>query len=366
MARKSRYTPWYRQNRLTTAAYGVLIFPIYVVCKLWPKNPNVEVFGAFSGQQIGSSARFALDTSTAPFKYLITKNRTLAKPYEGTLFAFSLKGIWVQLRASKASYTHSIEDFFAPTIMGATIVALGYGVPVKQVGFSDTRIRWLKLSPIRWSLIHLFPYLLNFYCNQVISPYAFFDQTKLEMYGIAKPTILRPALRMKSSGKEERRAVNRVLFAPTFRIKKTLLQTLETSGLFQKELIDSIEDKPIEIWIHPHYLHTEDAEGIALPKNVYWLNELEVHDDLGTYSGLITDYSAIFYEAAEIGIPVTFLVADLEDYLKNETQLLPWFKDVLRERGNRSLAEAITKITSDRPEFMNLRSLWSKETSSTR
>lgn len=362
MAKKSSYTPWYRQNRLTTGIYALVAFPIYILSKYWPKDPNLEIFGSFSGQQIGIKASLALHDSVVAKKYFVTKNRKLANWDKGILFAYGPRGIWVQVRAFRASYTHSTEDFFAPAVMGARVVALGYGVPIKQVGFSDTRLDWAKISSIRWLLVNIFPYLLNFYCNEVLSPYPFFDNAKLDMYGIAEPRILRPSLYANRLGELRRETNNRVIYAPTFRKKKNLFQVLELSGLFSHELQELLARKKLEIWIHPHYLCVNETVNIKLPNNVYWLSELELQEDLGQCLGLITDYSAVFYDAAELGVPVSFVTADLEDFLNSETNLLSWYKNLILNHGNKNVLDAVIQITSGSKLTNNLRLLWSSNT----
>ena len=73
------------------------------------------------------------------------------------LNAFSVKGIWLQLRAEAVVFTHGVPDEFIPCLIGAQTkrVQTFHGIPIKKIGFDN-----LKAGPSRGKIIRfLLPFL---------------------------------------------------------------------------------------------------------------------------------------------------------------------------------------------------------------
>jgi hypothetical protein len=348
---RRKFAPFWRRTRLRSGLYAFVNFPVYLLAKLIPKR-NHSIYGSFSGQLIGdnSLSRFIGAQSDGTNHYFVSKSRQAildSKIAHGAVYSASPRGIWIQLTASRAYFSHTINDFYAPAIMGATVVALGHGVPIKKSAAADRELTWIHNAFFRAFLLTFFPYLYHYYCNEVHSPSPFFDQYKAEVYGYTKPKIIRaPMPRMQAKKSEVDCQPRRMLFAPTFRKKQRLLVTLEKAGLFTTELENTLRIENLELWIKPHYLDEAQINEISLPKNVRWLVTDDINRDILQFPALITDYSSIFYDAALAGLAVEFVNHDLDIYRSSDSELFDWFIELSRSYGSRDLAGAMFKVTN--------------------
>jgi hypothetical protein len=360
MGSTSRYTPLHQRNRVLSALYALAVFPIYLVSILVPKDEELEIYGSFYGRKIGLVSTRAYLESNSKKKFFISKERPSGES-KGLVFwrwAYSPAGLWYQLRASKSFYSHSLSDFISPIVAASVVTSLGYGVPVKKVGFSDPKLKWTLHPLVNKILTQFAPYMFNFYCHQVESPYRFFDEEKLRMYGVARPTIVR-SYHGRLSPLDRPNKVKEIIFAPTFRKKSSLRQILTLAGLFSKELELLLVSQGTNIWIHPHYLQISEIPGIRLPRNCYWITEEELDFEKLNQGALVTDYSSVFFEAAESGMRIAFVSGDLEMYLSSEAQLLPWFKNLILKVGHTNIFEAVKSVVDDDDQSMtSLRQLW--------
>lgn len=335
-------------GRIRSAIFGLLVYPIFLLSRAIPKSEH-EIYGSFHGRLIGDNALYSFLTSTADKKYFISKSLKSVKNSnlepKTVLYCFSLRGIWVQLTAKKSFFSHTIDDFFAPFIMGSKIVSLGHGVPIKKSALADQRLAWITNPVSKFLILNFVPYLFHYYCHEVHSPSPFFDKHKLQVYGYTNPQLIRSKMpRTANAAVHKRSTQNRILYAPTFRKYKTFFDTITRAGLFSAELEDLVASSGMELWIKPHYLDKDEIESIELPDFVRLLNVDDVNSVLAEFDSLITDYSSIFYDASVFGLRVSFLNSDLEEYLDKDTDLFDWFKDIVMDSGKPDLSSALKQI----------------------
>lgn len=347
---RRKFVSFWRRTRLRSLIYAFFVFPIYLVALVIPKKKH-EVYGSFNGQAIGDNSFYAFKaarSSPTPV-YFISKSKEAIASSElenRAFYAFSFRGLWMQLTASKAHFSHTIDDFFSPTVMGATVIALGHGVPVKKSAAADRRLSWIRNPLAKKALLILFPYLYHYYCNEVHSPSSFFDQYKLEVYGFSEPKLARSSMpRIKELGKSSS-ANSKILFAPTFRKHQSLADTLEGAGLYSDQLQSVLQNEGKELWIKAHYLDEVEVGEIHLPADVKWLRTPSLTENLRDFSVLITDYSSVFYDAHIAGLAVAFVNHDLDQYTTSDTELFGWFQELVVKHGEKSLAKAIAKVSS--------------------
>lgn len=103
-----------------------------------------------------------------------------------------------------------------------------------------------------------------------------------------------------------------ILYAPTFR------RTDMACGkrLF-KDVCRSFEGLSVNLVYSGHPLREEDLSDCAFPDNVIVGNGFDTLDWLLLADVMITDYSAVAYEAAIRGVSVYFYVPDIENYTKS-------------------------------------------------
>lgn len=346
---RRKFVSFWRRTRLRSLIYAVFVFPIYLVALIIPKMKH-EIYGSFNGQAIGDNSFYAFNAArSSPTQvYFISKSKeaiSSAGLDNRVVYALSLRGLWVQLTAKKAYFSHTIDDFFASIVMGATLVALGHGVPMKKSAAADRKLSWIKNPLAKKTLLTLFPYLYHYYCNEVHSPSPFFDKYKLEVYGFTGPKLVRssmPRIReLDGSGSASRK----ILFAPTFRKHQSFAETLAGAGLYSDELQAALKASDKELWIKAHYLDEAEVAEIKLPSGVKWLVTQSLNENLKDFSVLITDYSSAFYDAHIAGLAVGFVNHDLDQYTTSDTELFEWFQELVANQGKNSLSAAIAKVS---------------------
>jgi CDP-glycerol glycerophosphotransferase (TagB/SpsB family) len=341
----NKYVPFWRRSRLRSFAYALVVFPVYLLSRLIPKS-DLQLFGSFNGQDMGDNSLAAFRSSDYSRKFFITKNRKLipkVSPGENSIvWAYGVRGIALQLRASKVYYSHTVNDFVSPLIVGSVVVALRHGIPIKVNGANDPNLAWTRRPLVKWTILHFVPYLYHYYCNEVASPHEKFDSPILDIYGYSEPRILRvPMLRsLGLTPKSESTGV--VLFAPTFRRNQSFETTLRRAGLFDPKLQTFLVNKKLKIHIKPHYLDLQDAITINYPEHISLLPQIELMGKLADFDLVVTDYSSIFYDAQVLNVPFSFINHDLEEFRSRESDLLAWFLELNATLGAQNLLSAIS------------------------
>lgn len=346
---RSGYVSFWRRTKLRSFVYAVAVFPIYLLAKIAPKA-SFTLYGSYNGRKIG-------DNSWADFSkpdqgknsFFITKNKfelTRFAENRRVVYCYSLRGIWLQLRASEVSYSHTIDDFFAPLIMGAKIIALGHGVPMKKSAAADLKLSWSRKPIVKYIILTFVPYLYHYYCDEVVSPSPIFDSYKLEVYGYSQPKIVRKQMPRLENLETKNKVSGRILYAPTFRKKQTFYETILRAGLYEENLARDLKAQGLELWLKPHYLDAKEAVTLDLPNWVKLSGVDDVTDIIGKYEVLITDYSSIFYDSLMAGTPVVFLTADLEQYREENSELFDWYLEIINRNGAQDLETALRMVAT--------------------
>ncbi len=92
-----------------------------------------------------------------------------------------------------------------------------------------------------------------------------------------------------------------VLYAPTFR---------QGGADRYRDVAHALADERYTLVVKPHPLESARIEG----ENVVYAGGVDVLDLLPLCSAVITDYSAVAFEAAAIGVPVYFYVYDIDEF----------------------------------------------------
>lgn len=111
-----------------------------------------------------------------------------------------------------------------------------------------------------------------------------------------------------------------ILYAPTLRVGSDMVEHV-------KELIQVIDTSKYNLIIKMHplvELHIDEK----LEKNIVIDNDFQTIDMLSIADYVITDYSAITYEAALKALPIYFYAFDKDEYFKSRAFYLDYDKDM--------------------------------------
>jgi CDP-ribitol ribitolphosphotransferase len=131
-----------------------------------------------------------------------------------------------------------------------------------------------------------------------------------------------------------------VLYAPTFR--------KSGSGGY-RDVATRFADRRYTLVIKPHPLEDARVEG----ENVVNAGGSDILDILPLCSAVITDYSAVAFEAAVIGLPVYFYVYDVDEYARGGGLNVDLFAE-MPGVTSRDIGELADRIDAgdERPELM--------------
>lgn len=324
------YKSYYSKNRWWFHIKTILSFPLFILAKVLPKM-NFFIFGSMSGYAVADNSKYFFINTYKSNYYWITKNKSLLKTsiFENhfPIYAYSFKGIFLQLFAKKAFYTHRIDDFFSPLIMGAEIIAFWHGVPFKRIGaaeHSETDSSKLKIF-LRGIRTKIMPYAYYMYCNKVVCPEKKYEEIFLLCFANSKPKIMiEPYPRVQFAPKKEKQ--RRILYCPTYRKNKNLSDVIYSIGFLDDAFINWLDSNAIDFTIRPHPIDAEKIHLISLPKRIQVDKSMDLYETINQYPVILTDYSSIMYDAESLGIAVLLIANDVQEYAMNENGL---FEDFL-------------------------------------
>lgn len=336
--------------------------PIFLFACLVKKDKDLWVFSSWNGKKY-------LDNPKYVYKYIlenhpemkpvwITKDKELYKelvrqqlPVE---YAYSPRGLWRQLRASAAIYTHSVAWDFVPTVIGYTTkrVQTWHGVPIKKIGHDDKKAGNTRFREKIYAA--LIPYLSQ-RCDLVIAC-SKEDQEKYRSAFSVRPerviitgyprndALLRSA---NSAGDDVQR---RVVYMPTFRggvnTEFTLLQDLSFDF---KKFNQQLKEIKTELYIKLHpvqHFSAVDLAEIERASNIFSIgNDGDIYENIGGFGILITDYSGIYFDYLITNRPIIMAPFDLDSYIRNDRDLYYPYDDICPDAPCNNWNKVMGKIT---------------------
>ena len=331
------YKKYWRYTRLKTLTTSIIQVPLCAISRFLPKF-KYEIFGSMNGYKVCDNSKFLFENISDKDKYFITKNSDFVAKDQQIIYAYSPFGIYLQMFAKKAYWTHGINDFIAPLIIGSYIIGLQHGLPGK-VGPSKIKglMSETKFTVKRW----LAPYLINYYCHEVWSPDPKYDSSMNCVFEPLRPKITRKQIpRIEFQNKAATRG--RILFAPSHRDQGNIVQTLMKSGITSTDFTRLLSEDGLDFYFRPHPLTLDAIKtvGCDLPSEISLDTSDDVHDSLTSYSLVITDISGLIIDCWELGIETACICHDLDDlYLENT--IFEWFYTELKARRFENLYDAL-------------------------
>lgn len=284
----------------------LLFAPLAWLARLWPKR-RLLLFGAWHGQAYRDNSRDLAEwlaekrghgwrvvwSAHSPGAVAAAREAGLEAHH-----AWSPAGIAAHLGAAAAFVTHGRRDlnrFF----LGARLVRLGHGMPIRKVGVSvppASRLRAALRPLLRALPTHPDNTDLHLASSPVEAGFL------AEAYGcrtavFPQPRVMRAPERRGSGGKELR-----VLALFTWRPWLPLHDLAAAKALAGTGA--EVTVKP-----HPYWVRRGAFVGSPPPAGVEWVSEPGA-DPLDLLAGadlLLTDYSSVAVDAADLGVPVAFV-----------------------------------------------------------
>jgi len=280
-----------------------------------PRKKGLVLFGSWMGVRVSdnSKALWSIHKKYNKHSYFIVKDRTLVS--DRVIYAYSVKGFWVQLRCDYVFYTHSHWSEFLPYLLSSRVkrVMLWHGFPIKKIGFdnmlsSESKFRSILRKIIKpyWFEKHDYIFALNNIDKIRFSSAFKTNQKNVFVTGYSRYDSYKP--------KKHNKGKKSILYSPTFRSEfneyfSPLDDHIESFERLNNELIVLGADLYIEM--HP----VQKIRSITLKKlnscsNIYVSKGFSINDaDI-----LVTDVSSILVDAYFLEIPVYCYLPDVTWY----------------------------------------------------
>lgn len=337
---------------------AILYFPFYLVSLCFYKSKKICLFGAWQGNKYSDNAKAvfeAMSISRDIKCYWIYKNKEQFleqrnNPY--FVYAYSFKGILLQLVSSSFVYSSGYDDFITCLItVRAKKINLWHGIPLKKIGYSDSinQPQGVKKSLRDFRNIVL-PFTSNI-PDYVLSNNEYFDQIMREAFkpklgvitsGLPRNDVLKHRSSSCFSGRFS------IIYCPTFRDKSDTLQYFDSNSL---EKIQSFCEKinaEFKIKLHPADSHVlPNLSSYHLISDITEQKGDLYSDILNDADVLVTDYSSVMFDFALTEKPVVLYPFDLQDYMSRSRELYFDYENDFSELICMSWSEVLEKIESD-------------------
>lgn len=324
-------------SHLTRRLLGVVQIPLWLILQWVPKERACWVFGAWNGQRYSDNARYIFEEVLRSYpeihpvwivknKVLLAELRSLGLPVE---YAYSLQGLWAQVRASVAVFSHSVEwDLVATCIAGRCLRIQGWhGIPIKRIGYLDEK----GVSRNRAALISLlFPHRTD-RCDLMLAAGSYDQEVFRKAFNVAADDVVitgyprNDALSLAAS--RPRAAPQVFIYLPTLRgAAGQDFDLFARTGLdlhaFDAEL--GLSGLSLYIKLHPaQRVRDDDVVALAACKNIHLLAaSFDINARLSDFDALITDVSSVYFDFLFLGRPIILALLNMAMFSQETRNLL--------------------------------------------
>lgn len=311
---------------------------IFLASVFIPKKKDLWLVSAWFGEKF-------LDNPKYVFKELvhgeyninafwIVKDKSLLsdvnlKGYP-VVYAYSLKGIWLQLRAGAIVFSHSIRSEFTPCLIAINTVKVQtwHGVPIKKIGYDD---KYSGIdTKVQKTLRLLFPFLNESYDLVVAA-----SEEDKKVYHTAFKTPLAnirvtgyprndEIFRTSLNKVQKIQKAKKIIYMPTLRGGSgDCFELLSDFDFFGADKYLNEMNALLYIKLHPVQLFKKkDLELINQSRSIKAVfNSDDIYESLGDYDVLITDYSGIYFDFLITGKPIVMAPIDYDHYVNNDREV---------------------------------------------
>ena len=303
-----------------------------IIMCIIPKKKGLWIFSSWFGQKMSdNSASFYYYSVSQAREDLqlvwVLKDRSLVEKLErgkiNAVYAYSVKGVYYQIRAEICFFSHSIYSDFISAFISRTTKRCNFwhGLPLKKIGYDDNLNSWSMkyFQGNRYS-----KYLFNEFYTYTISSGRLYTEIFSKAFGINRKKIYEfgfPRCEVFMEPEQDPEFDNTIVYMPTFRessfseydlIKEANIDLEKTSLMLKK-----IRCKLI-IRLHPVNYSKCKYEKY---ENIEFDNSSNFEETLSKCKLLITDYSSIMFDFYLTKKTIIFFPFDLPNYLKKDREL---------------------------------------------
>lgn len=332
---------------------------ILFLSKLSIRSTELNIYGSWFGEKFSDNSAylFLSELKKEEKKNIwITKNRLLKRQLEKQIpieYAYSMRGIFYQLRAKNVYVSTGAADVEKNLIGGANLINLWHGIPLKKIMYDvsppglEEKIRlkatnnFVTCSSISLKKIYMSAFNVdNEHCLITGQP-----RTDIFFNSADTFTPLRNSLaniENKISGKKI------ILYAPTHRSEGK--ESIDIEMLIDLSKLNRLMiNRDYIFLIKKHFYHKNDTQ-IEQYSNILDITKEDIDTQvlLDIADILITDYSSIYIDFLLKEKPIVFFRYDLDKYLINDRALYFEYDSVtpgIKVKNGSELLETIDHLT---------------------
>lgn len=322
----------------------------YLFSHFVPKSSNIWVFGSMLGVKYADNSKYFFEYVAQYHPAIrpvwITGSRktasVLAAQGKEVYLFYSLRGIWLSMRAGVGVLSHSVIRDIRPFVLTrkAVLVNLWHGIPLKKIA-GDDEVSELRnkrfFSGIQCASRLLCPsfrrpYDLTIACSEEdrrsFSSAFSIPADKIVITGYPRNDAL-----FSSQIADPERAGKKVgIYMPTFRGQEGNRYDFFTQFGFNAQSVNSFLEKlNVHLYLKLHHFNLPDdeiIEAIATSSSISFYDKDDVYEDLSSIDFLVTDYSSIYFDYLLLNRPVIFAPFDHSEYMRSNRRFYYRYNDV--------------------------------------
>ncbi|MDW2056802.1 CDP-glycerol glycerophosphotransferase family protein [Vibrio sp. 506] len=323
------------------------------------RNKQIWVFGAWFGQRYSDNCRSLYEYVNNNHNqircvWLARDEKTINEIRNSGFEAekiWSIKGIWLSLKAGNVVFSSGLKDINQYFINGAITYNLWHGAPLKKIGESNKFTKSIadsfvynKIFPFLNGL--KFDYLLStsYYFNDFLSEAFCKEKNQIVTIGYPRNDVL---INNSNGGKSEgfSRYQKIIFYMPTFRDSRPKYDFFNgfNADKFNTYLIDNNI-------LFVYKLHFMSPSVKISKSNIVDYDSLDVDFDLYEFltdvDVLITDYSSVYFDYLLTGNQVILTPFDLQEYNKQDREFYFDYDELFCDAKCKDWNEVYKIITS--------------------
>lgn len=315
---------------------AVLFSPvIYIVSLIMPKKRGLWMFGAWFGEKYSDNSRYLYEYAVEDGEidaFWVTKNNQVVQKLNvknmPVVHAYSLIGIWIQLRAHLVIMSVNSKDFYYATVTPRSIqIQLWHGTPIKKIGMDIEKGVSKYVNRLRRFFIDRYDAMISpsMYSDQIFRSAFGLDNSKLiranypRCDGFKISELERKTLRYAIGVKED---VALFIYLPTHRKEGRAPGSFKALCESLLSVSNRLIDANVRILIKPHPYEMSNARQLNDQiQNMLIYDEIEIYKLLACSDGLITDISSVAFDYETTGKPIIYFMPDWQAYVEHEREL---------------------------------------------
>lgn len=334
------------------------------IISLVPKKKGLILFSAWFGKKFIDSPMFVYEFFLENNCYSpvwFTRNKelylSLLKQHKPTVYAYSLQGIWLQIRAQMLISSVQFADFNQYLLSNCIFLDLDHGFPIKQSGFDipNTSKKSVNYVLSLRTGIEYYMSASSIDVMMIISKAFRIDKEHIVLCNKARTDVffdysLRSGLN--SIVDKYKNGNKAIVYMPTHRSEGSEIISVEKI-LDLKRIQEICMNHNAVFLIKKHFYHMNERENLEMYSRIFDISNEDIEPETLLYQAdmLITDYSACYIDYLLLNRPVVFFVYDYEDFIINEREMYFDFEDNtcgFRPKTADELCESIEQICIDK------------------